>query len=260
MQNTCPNPGCGAMYNLTAQHVGRSFLCKKCSATLHVTDDGLELAGATSAGIAPAGAATVEPFASASEEPTPMRRPSRVGKGAGAYFEQVWNRIRADASTWLFGVGAFFTILCLFFPLLDRGKLLSREADLNAAKRHEERLQREMARKKREAKGDEFAKEEETRNKAHKHWEDVDLPKLQDRVDEARDSARSWRYWYYWGTMWGFLFLAFAALGYLTPQQPLIRRVVGAIIFCAMMLLIFIHFVTESAARSAVESVPILGK
>ena len=121
-------------------------------------------------------------------------------------------------------------------------------------------LQQEMARKKREAKGDEIAKEEETRNKAHKHWEDVELPKLQDKVDEARESAKTWRYWYDWGMMWGFLFLALAALGYLTPQQPTIRRVVGAIIFCAMMLLIFTRFVSESAARSALESVPFLNK
>lgn len=246
MQNTCPNPGCGAMYNLTAQHVGRSFVCKKCGATLHVTDGGLELAGG-----APSGAMGVEPFPSSSEEPTPMRRPTRTGGGAGAYFGEFWNRVRSDASTWLFGIGAFFTIVCLFFPLLDRGKILDREAALAASERHEKRLNEDLARRIREKGESEFAKEKESREKAYKHWQEIEKPKLQDRVDAARDSAKTWKYWYDWGMMWGFLFLALAALGYLTPQQPTIRRVVGSIILCAMMLLIFIRFVIESAARSS---------
>jgi hypothetical protein len=246
MQNTCPNPGCGAMYNLTPQHVGRSFVCKKCGATLHVTDDGLELAGT-----APAGAPGAESFTPAAEDPTPMRRPTRVGKGAGVFFRDFWGRVRNDVSTWLFGVGAFFAIICLFFPLLDRGKILDREAALSASERRERRLNEELARKIREKGEGEFAKEKENRDKANKHWQEVEKPKLQERIDDARDSAKTWRYWYDWGMMWGFLFLALAALGYLTPQQPTIRRVVGSIIFCAMILLIFIRFVIESAARSA---------
>ena len=65
-----------------------------------------------------------------------------------------------------------------------------------------------------------------------------------------RDSARSWRYWYEWGMMWGFLFLGYASLGYLTPNQPTIRRVVGSIVLCAMILLIFIRFVIEASVKS----------
>lgn len=165
-----------------------------------------------------------------------MRRPSRVGRGAGAFFEQFWDRVRSDVSTWLFGVGAVFTIICLFFPLLDRAKILDREAAMSAAER---RLKRE------------FANDKEKRDKALQHWQEIERPKLQEKIDEARDSAKGWRYWYDWGMMWGFLFLSLAALGYLTPQQPTVRRVVGSIIFCAMVLLIFIRFVIESAARSA---------
>src|SRR5262249_41488900 len=43
MQNTCPS--CGAMYNLTAQHVGRHFACKKCGAALAVGPTGVEREG-----------------------------------------------------------------------------------------------------------------------------------------------------------------------------------------------------------------------
>jgi hypothetical protein len=44
--------------------------------------------------------------------------------------------------------------------------------------------------------------------------------------------------------MIGFLFLAAAALGYLTPNQPPIRRVVGAIVIVAEVLLIFIKYIS----------------
>jgi len=242
MQNTCPNPGCGAMYNLTAQHAGRSFVCKKCGATLLVTEDGLELAG---------GSPGADPVAPSSEDPTPMRRPTRGSGGAGAIFRQYWDRVRGDASTWLFGAGAFFTIICLFFPLLDRAKVDRRRIKVEAGDRREQRLTQDLQRKRMEGggQGDKLAQEEETRKKAMKHWQEVDKPKLQEEVDDANDSARAWKYWYQWGMMWGFLFLALAALGYLTPTQPTIRRVVGSIIICAMMLLIFMRFILESGIK-----------
>ena len=44
--------------------------------------------------------------------------------------------------------------------------------------------------------------------------------------------------------------LGYAALGYLSPQQPTIRRVVGSIVLCAMLLLIFIRFVIEASVKS----------
>ena len=244
MQNTCPNPGCGAMYNLTAQHVGRSFVCKKCGATLLVTNDGLEVAGGTPG---------VEPVAPSAEDPTPMRRQTRMGAGPGAAFRQYWDRVRADASTWLFGLGAFFTIICLFFPLLDSAKVDRRRVKVEAGDRRETRLN-DLQRKRQGGQGGQgdqaqAEKEDKARKDANKKWLEVEKPKLQEEVDDAMDSARTWRYWYDWGMMWGFLFLAFAALGYLTPTQPTIRRVVGSILICAMMLLIFIRFVLASGLK-----------
>ena len=246
MQNTCPNPGCGAMYNLTSQHVGRSFACKKCGATLVVGDHGLELAG---------GGDAAEPMVASSEDPTPMRRPTRMGSGgAGMAFKQFWERVKADSSTWLFGLGAFFTIICLFFPLLDQAKVLRREVAVSAGDRREHRLDEELNRKKQELQTkneslDKLKGEIENRKKAADKWRDVDKPALVDEIGQASDSAKGWQYWYNWGMMWGFLFLAFAALGYLTPKQPTIRRVVGSIIICAMILLIFLKFVFGPGVR-----------
>ncbi len=244
MQNTCPNPNCGAMYNLTAQHVGRSFACKKCGATLVVSASGLEIAG-------PPPVVEAMGYPSADEPPLPSRRP-RTGPGAGAFFAQAWERIRSDAATWVFGAGAFFVILCLFFPLLDHARVLRREAKLAARDRQEQRLNAELRRKEAElrGKGEDpdkvLKKEKEEREKAYKRWQEEEKPRMEQDVDDARDTESAWRYWYHWGMMWGFLFLAYAALGYLTPTQATIRRVVGSIIICAMMLLIFIRFVIES--------------
>ncbi len=241
MQNTCPNPTCGAMYNLTSQHIGRSFACKKCGSTLVVTATGLELAGAQPVGTEP----VVQPLG---EEPSPMRSRPSVGIGAGAAFAQFWERIKSDASTWLLGVGLFFVVVCLFWPLLDRAKIDRREAKISAGERKLQRLEEKIR-----AESDQKEKEklQKSLDDTRKKWQENEKPKLQEDLDDMRDSAKSWRYWYDWGMMWGFLFLGYAALGYLTPQQPTIRRVVGSIVLCAMLLLIFIRFVIESAVKSS---------
>jgi hypothetical protein len=243
MQNTCP--GCGAMYNLTQQHVGRSFACKKCNATLVVTGDGLELAGG-------GGVASGEPLAFAGPESggsaPSIRRPR--GGGASEFFEKFWARIQTDASTWLFGAGAFFVILCLFLPLLDRAKVQRQESKNNLRERKEQRLNAAIQSRLVEAKPEErekLEKEKKDRDAAFKHWQQEEKPRLEEEVDEARASEAGWTWWYRVGMMWGFFFLAFASLGYLTPEQSLIRRIVGSVIICAMMLLIFIRFVTVGA-------------
>src|SRR5438552_7835799 len=129
MQNTCPNPSCGAMYNLAAAHVGRSFACKKCGSTLLVTAAGLELAGAPAS-------VQVEPIGPTpgGEDPS-MRRPPRFSAGAGAAFGEFWAKVKADLPTWLLGIGIFFVVVCLFFPLLDQAKVLRRQVKVDAGER-----------------------------------------------------------------------------------------------------------------------------
>ena len=247
MQNTCPNATCGAMYNLTPQHIGRTFACKKCGSTLVVTANGLEIAG----GVQPhvdfggATAAAVEPVVQAAEvEPAPMRSRSHFGPGAGAAFGQFWERIKGDLPTWLLGIGIVFVMICQFWPLLDRDKVARRKAAHDAAERKHKQAQKDYDRRIEEAKEEEAkGKLRDAKKDAEKKWMDVDEPKLTEEFNDAEDSATSWRYWYDWGTMWGFLFLFFAALGYMTPQQPLNRRIIASIILSAVILLIFIRFV-----------------
>jgi hypothetical protein len=232
------------MYNLTAQHVGRSFACKKCGSTLVVTAAGLELAGGAPPGVE----AFAEPMG---EDPGQYRRRSNFGAGAGVAFSQFWAKLKADLPTWLLGVGIFFVVLCLFFPLLDRAKVDRRQAKIEAG---DSKLSREAAETQRKiaAEADQGKQKDlrDSLDKARKKWEETEKPKLQEDYDEMRESARSWRYWYDWGMMWGFLFLGYASLGYLSPSQPTIRRVVGSIVLCAMILLIFIRFVIEASVKS----------
>ena len=43
--------------------------------------------------------------------------------------------------------------------------------------------------------------------------------------------------------------LGYAALGYLAPEQATIRRIVGSIVLCGMILFIFIRFVFIESVR-----------
>src|SRR5262249_24328130 len=147
-------------------------------------------------------------------------RPS-FGTGARAAFAQFWERVKSDASTWLLGVGLFFVVLCLFLPLLDQAKVLRRQAKIDAGERRLARQAEETRRKIEEEKDpDKQKKLRDALDDSRKKWQENEKPKLQDDLDDMRDSAKSWRYWYDYGMMWGFLFLGYAALGYLTPQQP----------------------------------------
>jgi hypothetical protein len=88
--------------------------------------------------------------------------------------------------------------------------------------------------------------DEELRKKGREGWL-KQKERLQDDVEELTVSADRSGYWYTWGMLLGFLFLAFAALGYLNPAQPTIRRVVGAIVIVAEVLLIFMRYIVSKS-------------
>lgn len=222
MNKQCP--GCQTAYNVSSADVGREFPCFKCNAALVVHKDGIRLANAPG----PQAQVTAIPAGSASQPETA----SDVGNG--------WRRWRGrfgDVATWTFGVGAFLVIIFLFFPLINQAKVARAKAAVQAGQLREDRMERELKQKK-----DVTPADEELRKKARDNW-----AKQKDRLSEDADElgleARQSDYWYTWGMMFGFLFLAAAALAYLNPAQPTIRRVVGAIVIIAEVLLIFIKFV-----------------
>ncbi|HEX8912202.1 MAG TPA: hypothetical protein VF796_07565, partial [Humisphaera sp.] len=50
MQVVCPNPGCGAVYTVGPQHVGKQFPCRSCGTTVVVTGETIGAAGGPPAG------------------------------------------------------------------------------------------------------------------------------------------------------------------------------------------------------------------
>jgi hypothetical protein len=235
MNNICPNPGCGAVYQIGPQHVGKRLACKKCAAPLVVTDYGLQLDSgvtlpATGVPPPPADAVTIPETA-----PPPARPAAPWAAGAWTRF-RTWLGQVADAPTWLFGSGAFLVIVYLFFPLIDQAKVRRREALLVAGDVREARLDAELQKK--EKATDE---EKERRKKNHEAWL-KEKSALEEDVEAAEIAQRRATYWYRYGTMLGFLLLTFGSLGYLKPSQPLIRRILGCVVLVAILLSIFNSF------------------
>jgi hypothetical protein len=223
-------PGCNTVYNVSAPDVGREFSCFKCNTSLVVRKDGIRLAGATPA--LPGG----------SEPEAPVAESARLSPGGGAdLFRRVLSRLN-DVSTWLFGTGAFLVIVNLFFPLINQAKVSRAKAAIQAGQLKDDRAERELKQKMQDKKDVSIA-DEELRKKARESWAKQKV-RMEDDLEELGLDARQSDYWYTWGMMIGFLFLAAAALGYLTPSQPPIRRVVGAIVIVAEVLLIFIKYIS----------------
>lgn len=220
-------PGCKTAYNIADPDVGREFTCFKCNAALVVNKNGLSLANA-----APPAVAAPKNL---SVEPTP-RRVSRSKLGGILS----WAGRLADAPTWLFAIGAFLVIAFLFFPLINQAKVGRAKAALDAGQLKEDRLERELKQKIDEGKNITPA-DEELRKKVRQTWI-KEKASLKDDAEELSLEARRSDYWYIWGMMLGFMILAAAALAYLNPMQPPIRRVVGAIVIVAEVLLIFLKY------------------
>jgi hypothetical protein len=220
MNNVCPNPDCGAVYQINPQHVGRRLTCKKCAAPLLVTDGGLQIEGSA---------------ASPAVLAEPARPAAPAGPGAWALFR---DRLRAiaDPPTWLFGSGAFLVILYLFLPLIDQAKVRRREALVIVGEVREARLEADFKKK------EKTTDEEKTRRQQQKEAWEREKNYLEDDVEAAEIGQRRATYWYRYGALLGFLLLAFGSLGYLDPRQPTVRRILGCVVLVALLLSIFNGF------------------
>lgn len=257
MNNLCPT--CGALYNVRPKDAGRRVRCKKCGSALSVTDAGLVLDGPAEA---PGASAPADnPFADVGAAPPRRsrdrhrdrdrpgdkgrpededrpRRGARPGGGLLAGFDPV--RTFKDVGgfpTALFAAGAFLVIVFLFQPLIGLAKVAGRQADVEAAALdHKARLKR-LERDNQTSKIPDAEKEYDRRR-----------DELVDRVDTARVGNAQGAYWDRWGMMLGFLALMAGSVGFLSPAQPTVRRVVGAVVVTAQVVLVFIYFVVRGAA------------
>jgi hypothetical protein len=220
-------PVCSTLFNVGPREVGKQFNCFKCGTALAVTADGIQLAGAASAAPPPSGPMPAVPLTS---EPSPAL--ARVSKPTG---DSWWRRY--DGPTWLFGLGAFFVILFLFLPLINQSKARRAKGALDLGAQRERRQEEEFKKTK-----DPNPADRAKRDLARDAWAKEAARLEAERSDVEAEAAMS-DYWYTWGMMIGFMFLAGAALGYLDPAQPTIRRVVGAIVLVAEVLLIFLRYI-----------------
>jgi hypothetical protein len=245
LNNACPS--CGAVYSVQPQHVGRRLSCKKCGTPLAVDADGIHLATADP----PVEAALVEPpstpgLAVDDRELSPARlagsRPSssppvwpRVSEGIGRVFTV------ADVPTLLFGVGVVLLLMFFFLPLIDQARLAGHRAALSTGELRAARREREWK--------DQKDVDETQRQRTRDSWT-KEKTRLEEQIEESTISAARALPTYRYGLLAASLILAVASLLYLRPSQPTIRRVVGAVVLLAEILLILlVVFVEGSVSR-----------
>lgn len=235
MNNTCPN--CGAVYNVAAKDVGRKIRCKKCGTPLVVAEEGL-VSDEPEVAAAPRRPAPVDDD---DVEETPPRRSARGKRlsGLGSLdFMQVFKDF-GGAATVLFGFGAFLVIVFLFQPIIGA-------AAVQRAQGSVERIDLEWKTKERQMRKDKKS-EEDINTAREKFFKDNDKERAEERrADTDIDNKRA-RWMEMYGMMFGFLFLMAGSIGFMMPGQSGVRRVVGAIVVTAQMLIIFLVFAVTGA-------------
>jgi predicted Zn finger-like uncharacterized protein len=262
MNNACPN--CGAVYAVTARDIGRKLKCKKCSSALIVTDAGLVLDGP----VAAAPQSTARPVAMdiddedagegeevviVSKGKKGKSRQGRGGSGLGELLAKV-----GGISTMLFAFGVFLVIWFTFMPKIGeaaalRAEALTQKLDAEAEAKAKDKLPKGKT---------EMTLSEDERKKymddVKKILEDYG-PQLREAESDARVARISMvrSLWYdRYGLMFGFIFVAFGCIGYLRTDQPLIMRIVAAVILGVMMIIVFGTFGGCSIREEKTPSVP----
>jgi predicted Zn finger-like uncharacterized protein len=249
MNNTCPS--CGALYAVTGKDIGRKLKCKKCGSALTVTVAGLEMdepveavAEVADENVEEAGAGEGEVIAVKGKKGKKDKSSSRQG-GRGIAIGELLAKV-GGLSTLLFGFGVFLVIFFTFMTKIG-------EAGTDRAYAQVQKLELEMGSKKNALnKGKSAPKEEDL-----KKISDDYFPKIADAQEEAAAIEISNRRGVWsdrWGTMFGFIFMAFGCIGYLRGQEPLTLRIVAGVILGFMMIIVLIVFTTSSVDKSAQRS------
>jgi len=165
------------------------------------------------------------------EETTPRTKKKRAGGGMDPV--QMFNDY-GGVSTLLFAFGAFLIIVFLFSPLIG-------DAAVDRARGAEARAKLELEQKIEKARKVD-KKTDEDINKMRDEFNEKKAPELKDNINYARISQMRDLYFDRYGMMLGFLFLMVGSLGFMGPGQSLIRRIVGATVITAQMLIVFLVF------------------
>ena len=215
MRNACPT--CETVYAVTPKDVGRRIVCKKCGATLVIDDDGFRV--------------ETPPRPA---EPMPLReeRPRAARPPREPLMAPLWARVKPylDPPTAAFAAGVFLVIVSLFMPLIGKAKVERRQAAITEERLYTDDLIKQL-RAGKTANEERIKKVEEDWQKRRETLElDVKYAEVGNQMSTYWD-----RYW----LLAGFLLLGFGAIGFMRDTQPLIRRIVGAVVVTAQMLLVF---------------------
>ena len=246
MNNTCPT--CGALYNVAEKDIGRKLKCKKCSAALKVTDDGLELDTPTGSAppVAPKKAAVAdanEPDEEEGGEEPVIKKKKKESKSYGAPGINPLVMV-GGIPTILFAFGVFMVIVFIAFPLIGN-------AGTERANAYTQKLQNDRKRELFDLKP--AKKKEADWSDAEKKKIEEETPKIEAKyarlIEEAALDAESTRIanirdkWFEsYGLMFGFILVSFGCIGYLRTEQSLVLKIVAGTILTLMMLVMFLKF------------------
>jgi hypothetical protein len=263
MRNACPT--CQTVYAVTPADVGRKIACTRCHATLVIDDDGFRLLDAGDKGKSAAGSKPAPP-------PAERKRPPKTGKAddetetappdngededstvdsddvASARRKSKARSDRepepdpsptpaalarryVDVPTGVFAVGVVLVLWFLFMPIIGTAK-----HKWYTARIEDEQLahDKEVKRLTENGKGDAVPKlVEEWRKRKEKLEQDVQWVQIHNRQSE---------YWDRSGMLGGFILTAVGAVGLLMTHQHTVKKVVGAVVVCAMLVLVFVSF------------------
>lgn len=234
MRNDCPS--CSTAYAVTPQDVGKRIVCKQCGAALIIAGDGFRLDSSVPASATPKSDATKsksrrDDDMDDGDESERGSELARAEKPAGGDLDGVKEFLlkSLDIPTILFGIGAFFILTFLFFPMIGKAN-----HDRRIGALAEEKLDMEVEiRKLREKSGN-----EERIKQIEEKWTKR-LPVLEADVKYAEISNQRSGYFDKYGLLFGFVVLMVGSLGMVRADTHLVKRIFGASVLGLQMLIVF---------------------
>lgn len=241
MNNACPS--CGAIYNVAMKDVGRKIKCKKCSASLRVTEKGLEEEDGRESD-EPKPAAVADDRDDRDDDDRPRKPKREKGpRGPGIDPMAILATI-GGIPTIVFGFGVFLVIVFTAMPLIgaagtDRANAYVDKLKLEQASKEKALLPK--GKKLTDLSPDELKKYDDDTKKVREDYEkqiaEAGIDAERTKIGNRRDV---WMEMY--GLMFGFVFLSFGCIGYLRTEQPLVIKILAAVVLAIMLIIMFGKF------------------
>ena len=226
MRNACPT--CQTVYAVTPADVGRRIVCRRCGATLVIDADGFRLE-------------TTTPDTPPPPQPEPLPKLSRrrdddrppLGADLFAKFKKL-----VDVPTLVFALGVFFTLWFLFMPVIGAANVGRAKAVIDGEQmEHTQRLKRLR----------EKPTNADAVTKAEEEWQKR-REKLEQDEKAAAVAHTASLYWDRYGLLFGLTLTAFGAIGLFGANQPTTKRIVGAVVVCAVLVLLLVGFISGASS------------